>query len=65
MSSDRLFQALMVDGSKELKKSLVRARIDWMLSELLYVSCNDCYRRQMGVLEQDHLRFYRKVQVYV
>ena len=34
MSSDRLFQALMVDGRKELKKRLVRVRIDWMLSEL-------------------------------
>ena len=28
ISSERLFQARMVDGKKELKKILVRARID-------------------------------------
>ena len=38
ISSERSFQARIADGKKELKKILVRARIDWTLSELRRLS---------------------------
>ena len=50
ISWGKLFQALIVEGKKELKKRLVRARIDRIWFRFL--GCRGYYRQQVGAQDQ-------------